>query len=1038
MHDDQHANAPKRPFDLDEVRDRLQRTSGAEYWRSLDELAGTEEFRRLLHDEFPGGVEFLDPVSRRNFVKLMGASLALAGVTACTRQPAERIVPYVRQPEEIVPGKPLFFATAMPMPGHAMPLLVESHEGRPTKIEGNPDHPESLGSTDAFAQASVLGLYDPDRARTITLRGNIESWGAFLTQIKSAVESARGQGGAGLRLLTGSVTSPTLAAQLQQLQADLPNLKWHQWEPAGRGPAYAGARLAFGEYMDAHYHLDQAEVVLALDSDFLASGRGSVRHARQFADRRRVTGGKREMNRLYAVEATPSPTGSIADHRLPLRATLVAAFAQALADALGVPGSAAPADTSAFASWLPPIVRDLQAHRGRSLVVVGDEQPAEVHAIGHAINQALGNAGRTVTFTEPIEARPVDEMASLWELVNDMEAGRVETLVVIDSNPVYTAPADMRFADRMSKVRLRVHAGLYQDETAALCHWQIPMTHYLESWSDARAADGSVTIVQPLVAPLYAGRTPHEVVAAMTKQAGQTPYEIVRAYWQQRAGQTGAGEFEKFWRKALHDGIVPGTVPAAREVTVRSTGLKPRSTESGDRPVTGLKPRSTSPGGTGPGDGAGDGADRAPVQGKGLEIVFRPDPSVFDGRFANNGWLQELPKPNSKLTWDNAALVSPKTAQALGVANEDLVELRYRGRRVTAPAWVVPGQAPDSVAVYLGYGRTGAGGVGNGTGFNAYAIRTSHALWASHGLEIAKTGQRYQLATTQNQQAMEGREIVRAATLQEFRAKPDFARERVEAPPRDMTLYPEHKYTGHAWAMAIDLGTCIGCNACVVACNSENNIPVVGKTEVGRGHKMHWLRVDRYYKGDADRPEAFNAPVPCMHCENAPCEVVCPVAATVHSHEGLNDMVYNRCVGTRYCSNNCPYKVRRFNFFLYQDWTTPSLKMLRNPDVSVRSRGVMEKCTYCVQRINAAKIEAEKENRGVRDGEIVTACQAACPTRAIVFGDLNDPDSQVVKLKAEPLNYGMLEDLNTRPRTTYLAAVRNPNPEMPGGEPENR
>ncbi len=704
------------------------------------------------------------------------------------------------------------------------------------------------------------------------------------------------------------------------------------------------------------------------------------------------------MNRLYVVEATPSPTGSIADHRLPLQAAGVGAFARALAAALGVTGAAAAGDTSPFKAWLDPLVRDLQAHRGKSLVIVGDEQPAEVHALGHAINQALGNAGQTVTFTEPIEARPVDELGTLWDLVNDMDAGRVDTLLVIDANPVYTAPVDMKFADRMSKVRMRIHLGLHQDETASLCHWQIPMAHYLESWSDARAADGTVTIIQPLIAPLYNGRTAHELIATMTKQAGQTPYEIVRAYWQGRAAQLGGANFEKFWRKALHDGMIAGTAAAARTVTAGPVTL-----------------------GT-------------PPPAKGLEIVFRADPSVFDGRFANNGWLQELPKPNSKLTWDNAALVSPKTAERLGVSKEDVIELRYRGRRVTAPVWILPGQAADSITVYLGYGRTNAGTVGNGTGFNAYTLRTSHAIWASHGLEVGKTGQRYPLATTQNQQTMEGREIVRAATLEEFKRKPDFAHERAEAPARDMTLYPEYKYTGHAWAMAIDLSTCIGCNACVVACNSENNIPVVGKTEVSRGHKMHWLRVDRYHKGDAEQPAAFNAPVPCMQCENAPCEVVCPVAATSHSSEGLNDMVYNRCVGTRYCSNNCPYKVRRFNFFLYQDWNTPSLKMLRNPDVSVRSRGVMEKCTYCVQRINAAKIEAEKENRGVRDGEIVTACEAACPTRAIVFGDLNNPESRVVKLKAEPLNYGMLEDLNTRPRTTYLASVRNPNPEMPGGE----
>ncbi len=974
------------------------RGQGAEYWRSLDELAETAEFQELLHREFPQGAsEFLDPVTRRTFVKLMGASLALAGVTACTRQPAEKIVPYVRQPEEIIPGKPLYFATAMPLAGYATPLLVESHEGRPTKVEGNPDHPVNRGSTDVFAQASVLGLYDPDRSQTITYRGEIRPWGAFLTGIKAAVEASRARGGEGIRVLTGSVTSPTLASQMQQLLAEFPAMAWHQWEPAGRDQAREGARLAFGEHVDVHYRFDKAHVIVALDADVLGCGPHSLRYAREFAEGRRVTGGRREMNRLYAVEPTPSVTGSIADHRLPLQAGAIGPFALALAAALGVPGAPAASASHDYASWIDPLARDLERHRGASLVIVGDEQPAAVHALAHAINQALGNIGQTVVFTEPVEASPTDQLSSLRQLAGDMAAGKVDTLVVLDSNPVYTAPADLKFdAGLMGKVPLRIHLGLYHDETAALCQWHIPAAHYLESWSDARAADGTVSLIQPLIAPIYNGRTTHDVVGAMlSKQAGQSSYDIVRAYWQQRSGLQGVG-FDKFWRTSLHDGMVANTAAGVKTVTAR--------------PVD---------------------AGAIPGAGKGPEIVFRADPSIFDGRFANNGWLQELPKPHTKLTWENAALMSPATAERLGVTREDIVELAYRGRRVTAPAWILPGQAPDSVTVHLGYGRTRAGRVGSGAGFNAYALRTSQAPWFEHGLEVRRTGERAQLASTQNQQTMEGRAIVRSASLEEFTQTPDFAHQKVAAPARSLTLYPEHPYQGYAWGMAIDLNTCIGCNACVVACQAENNIPVVGKTEVSRGHKMHWLRVDRYYTGDPERPTAYNQPVPCMQCENAPCEIVCPVAATSHSSEGLNDMTYNRCVGTRYCSNNCPYKVRRFNFFLYQDWETPTLKMLRNPDVSVRSRGVMEKCTYCVQRINAAKIEAEKANRPVRDGEIVTACESSCPSQAIVFGNINDPNSRVARLKAEPLNYGVLEDLNTRPRTTYLAAVRNPNPEMP-------
>jgi MoCo/4Fe-4S cofactor protein with predicted Tat translocation signal len=990
-------------LDLAGLRARMAEAGGPEYWRSLDELADTPEFQELLHREFPQGAsELVDPVSRRTLLKLMGASLALAGVTACTRQPAERIVPYVKQPEELVPGNPLFFATAMSLAGFAVPILVESHEGRPTKAEGNPDHPESRGAASVFAQASVLGLYDPERSQTLTYRGEIRPWGSFLTALKAAVDARRGQGGEGLRLLTGSITSPTLANQLQQLLAELPAMRWHQWEPAGRDQAREGARLAFGEYVDARYHLDRADVIVSLDADLLGSGPGSLRLAREFAAGRRLTGGRREMNRLYVVEPTPSATGSVADHRLPLQAGNVGGFALALATALQVPGASRPGGAREYSGWVAPLARDLQQHRGRSLVVAGDAQPAAVHALAHAINQSLGNVGVTVSYTEPVEANPTDQLASLGELAADMKAGRVETLIVLDSNPVYTAPADLGFGERlMAKVPLRIHLGLYDDETAAFCHWHVPMAHDLESWSDARAADGTVTIVQPLVAPLYNGKTAHEVVGAMSsKSAGQSAHDIVRAYWQQRSGVPDA-LFEKLWRKALHDGMVEGTEAAARAVTARPV-------DSGS----------------------------IAAGGKGREIVFRPDASVFDGRFANNGWLQELPRPETKLTWDNAALVSPSTAERLGLRNEDVVELFHGGRSVKAPVWVLPGQAPDSVTVHLGYGRSRTGRVGAGAGFNAYAVRTSRAPWSGHGLEVKATGEHYPLSSAQNQQTMEGRAIVRSASLEEYRKTPGFAHERVEAPPRALTLYPEHEYKGYAWGMAIDLNACIGCNACMVACQAENNIPVVGKVEVSRGHKMHWIRVDRYYEGDPDAPAAYNQPVPCMHCENAPCELVCPVGATSHSSEGLNDMVYNRCVGTRYCSNNCPYKVRRFNFFLYQDWNTPTLKMMRNPDVTVRSRGVMEKCTYCVQRINRAKIGAEKEGRPVRDGEIVTACEATCPTEAIVFGNVNDPNSRVSKLKADPLNYGLLEDLNTRPRTTYLAAVRNPNPEMPGAGAE--
>jgi MoCo/4Fe-4S cofactor protein with predicted Tat translocation signal len=1019
---DAETMSERTPLDLEAVRARLKEARGPEYWRSLDEIAETEEFRELIHREFPQGAsEMHDPVGRREFLKLMGASLALAGVTACTKQPPEKIVPYVKQPEALVPGKPLFFATSMPHRGYAAGLLVESHEGRPTKIEGNPDHPASLGATDVFAQASVLGLYDPDRSQTITYLGEIRTWGALASAVQTAVEAKRGTQGAGLRILTETVTSPTLASQLQQVLTELPAARWHQWEPVSRDSVRAGAVLAFSEVVDTVFHVAQARVILSLDGDFLSSSPGHLKHTRDFAAGRRVHGGAGEMNRLYAVESAVTITGQMADHRLPLRASEIESFALEVASALGVPG--VPADAARLERlraahpaaqldrWIRVLVADLQRHPGASLVVAGEEQPASLHALTHAINATLGNVGTTVIYIEPVEPNPVDQLGSLRSLAEDMDRGQVDLLVILGSNPVLTAPADLRFADRMAKVGIRIHLGLYEDETAALCHWHVPEAHYLESWSDARAFDGTASLIQPLIAPLYDGKTAHELVTLFAKTPGQSGYEIVRAYWKGRFDQQQAGwDFEKSWRKSLHDGIVAGTSAAAKAVSLRP--LAPPPPETGH---------------------AGGG-------GNPLEVIFRADPSVFDGRFANNGWLQELPRPQTKLTWDNAALIGPATAERLGLASGDEVEVRCRGRSVAAPVWVLPGQPHDSVLVHLGYGRTRAGQAGDLVGFNAYAIRTSVAPWFDRGVEIRKTGGRHEFASAQLEQVMHGRHLVRAGTLEEYRRNPRFAHEQVESPAPSDTLYPEdHKYTGYAWGMTIDLNACTGCNACVVACQAENNIPVVGKREVGRGHRMHWLRIDRYYQGDPENPVSFNQPVPCMQCENAPCEVVCPVGATNHSAEGLNDMVYNRCVGTRYCSNNCPYKVRRFNFFLYQDWSTPSLKLMRNPDVTVRSRGVMEKCTYCVQRISAAKIEAEKQDRTVRDGDILTACQAVCPAEAIVFGDVNDPKSRVARLKADPLNYGLLEDLNTRPRTTYLAAVRNPNPEMPaaaGGDDE--
>jgi molybdopterin-containing oxidoreductase family iron-sulfur binding subunit len=951
------------------------------YWRSLEELACTEEFRAFVEDEFPNRTpDWNSPASRRTFLTLMGASVALAGASGCTVQPKEVIVPYVRQPEEVVPGNPLFYATAVSTAGIATGLLIESHMGRPTKVEGNPQHPASLGATDAAMQASLLTMYDPDRSQTVTHNGAIDDWGGFLTALAGVRDVAGLNKGEGVRILTGTVTSPTLASQMKTFLEAYPAAKWHQYDPCGRHSARSGSMLAFGKAINTVYRFDRADVIVALDADFLCSGMpGGIRYAREYAARRRAAAmdPTAVAPRLYLAEGTPSITGGMAEHRLRMRSSEVEAFAASL---LSDPTSA--------------VAKDLNAHRGASIVVAGEHQTPRVHAIAHALNQALGNFGKTVLYTDPVEANPVDELASLAELVSDMRSGSVQALVILGGNPVYDAPADLQFLDALKKVPFRAHLGLYSNETAAWCHWHVPEAHYLESWSDARAYDGTVSLVQPLIAPIYGGKTAHEVLNVLNNQADASAHEAVRGYW---GGRHKGKDFDDFWQISLHDGVVQGT--ALPEITPPAAKIPPATANAGT----------------------------------GFEIVFRPDPAVGDGAMSNNAWLQEMPKPQNKMTWDNAVWISPKSAEHYGVTTGDVIEIAVGGRKVNGPVWIMPGHADESITVHFGYGRTRAGKVANGIGFNAYAIRSSAAPWADTGAAITKKSSGYRFATTQHTQTMEERDPFRVATLAEYHANPQFANPPEDKVPDSHSMFPLWEYKQHKWGMSIDLTSCVGCQACMVACQSENNIAIVGKEEVAKGRHMNWIRVDRYYHGDMNDPGMFFQPVPCMHCENALCELVCPVAATIHSGEGLNEMVYNRCVGTRYCSNNCPYKVRRFNFFLYSDWDTQSLYGSRNPDVTVRSRGVMEKCSYCVQRINRAKIDAERHDRPLADGDIVTACQQACPTQAIVFGDLNDPNSQVARRKRQARDYSLLEDLDTRPRTTYLARLRHPNPELEKG-----
>ena len=1053
-------------MDFASIRSRLAGAEGRLYWRSLSELSDSQEFRDYLHREFPAQAsEWNDPKGRRNFLKLMSASLALAGVGACTRQPPEEIVPYVRQPEDLVPGRPLFFASAIPISGIARPVLVESHMGRPTKIEGNPDHPASLGAADAVTQAAVLGLYDPDRAQTLTHRGEVRTWSACVGAIQTALGAQKAIKGTGLRILSEPVTSPSLAELLATTLQEYPAAKWHQYDPVGSDGARTGIRQAHGSAANTVYHLDKADVVLSLEADFLSpTSVGSLRYTRDFADRRRVTDDNKHMNRLYVVESSPTLTGAKAEHRLSLKASEIEGFARRLATTIGAGAASSAVATPApggelVEKWIAAVAKDLQGHRGRSVVVAGEYQPAAVHALAHAMNQALGNVDATVTYGPPIEAQTVDGHASLAELSTAMAAGQVQLLVILGVNPVFTAPADLKFAERLAKVGMVVYHSLYLDETSELAHWNVPATHPLETWGDARAYDGTVTLIQPLTAPLYDAHSEHEVLAALSSQPARKTLDLVKDYWTRAF--TGVGGWtirnaqgetysnaETFWRQAIHDGFIGGTTgvatsfaPAPKPAAPPAPGSAPAtdaaaaaSTATPDTPAPPAEPAPAAAAAPAPTPTPAP----APQTAGALELIFRPDPHVLDGRYANNGWLQEAPKPLTKLTWDAAAWISPRLAESRGLDRGDVVELRYRGLSARMPVFIVPGQPDESVTIFFGYGRRMSGRVGNASeqaqAFNAFRLRTSDAPWFGSGLEIAKTGERYLLATTQDHHAMEGRAPARVGTLAQYEADPEvFTHMGGHVPPKTLTMFPAKEYEGNKWGMAIDLTSCTGCGACVVACVAENNIPVVGKEQVEVNREMHWIRVDHYFTGDIDRPESLQAvhqPVPCMQCENAPCEVVCPVAATTHSSEGLNDMVYNRCVGTRYCSNNCPYKVRRFNFLLYSDWNTQSYYSQRNPDVTVRSRGVMEKCTYCVQRINHARIDAKKEDRAIRDGEIVTACEATCPADAIVFGDLNDANSRVSKLKAQHRNYGMLEDLATRPRTTYLASLRNPNPEL--------
>jgi molybdopterin-containing oxidoreductase family iron-sulfur binding subunit len=1002
-------------MNLVQIRQQLKGVKGKRYWRSVDELAGTPEFQAAVEREFPGSPHaWGDDVSRRGFLKLMGASLALAGLAGCTKQPDEAIYPYVRQPEDLILGKPNYFATAHPFVTGAVPLLVKSDQYRPIKIDGNPEHPYNLGSSDPFTQATLLDLYDPDRSQHVTYRGENREWAEFAQEFRRKVAATKD--GTGIYFLSETITSPTLARQWKAVQAAYPKATLVQYDPA-----IAGTALADG--LNVQYSLSEADVIVSLDADFLsgASFPGFHKLVREYAERRK---NPEKLNRLYAIESTPTTTGLKAEHRLGLRASEIPAFAAELAKAVGVSGVTITAPnynwTDEQRKFLAALAKDLKAHAGKCVVIPGLYQDASVQALASAMNSvlALGNAGKTVFVSgESCIPLPSDQIADMKALVADLNAGKVDWLVILNANPIYSAPADLNFAAAFDKAKVVAHLGSHLDETGQIAHWHIPAAHFLESWSDARAYDGTVSVVQPLIDPLYGGKTAHHVFQTLLSEPMLSPYDAVRETWKAAI----KGDFETGWRKALHAGWIEGTAFTLSEQVAPSVGLLSKAPTPSPKDA--------------------------------IEIIFRPDPNIYDGRWSNVGWLQELPKPVTNLSWDNAAILSGATLTRLGLDEDDIVELSVGGGRVKAPVIVAPGHPDNSVTVHLGYGREFAGRVGSGAGFNAYLIRNTWAPFYATG-SIRKVEGKWGVAITKSHyqdhrtktfggegkgdnsmeanEAIGERGIIRYATLAEFKANPGFANEGEGRGKTDknLTIFPNWEYKDNAWGMSIDMNSCTGCNACIVSCYAENNISVVGKQQVRIGRNMQWLRIDTYFEGDLASPRAHFQPMACQHCENAPCEQVCPVGATVHTPEGLNTMVYNRCVGTRYCSNNCPYKVRRFNFLLYSDYETESLKLMRNPDVSVRSRGVMEKCSYCVQRISAAKIEADKENRPVRDGEIVTACQQACPASAITFGNINDKQSRVAKLQADERSYQVLADLNTRPRTRYVAAVLNPNREL--------
>lgn len=965
------------------VEQRVDHPVDNTYWRSREQLSQSPEWKALAEREFAAEAsELKDPVSRRSFMQFMTASMGLAGLAAC-RRPVQHILPYTKTPESVIPGIAQQYASSFSLGHHSFGLLVESHEGRPTKVEGNPDHASSLGGTNAYGQALVLDLYDADRSQHVLKKGQKSTWKEF-----AAVAAALPADGAGVAVLSETIASPTLSALQKQFLAKYPKAVWAQYDPLNTDNSLSGAKLAFGQAVRAHYDFEAADVVASFGSDFLHEG-DSLAASRGWAKRRKPD---QNMSRLYVVEGHFTVTGAAADHRVRVQNRQVFDLLRGVAAELSKQGLALESSVKeALVSFktdnekfCKALAKDLLSKKGKAVVLVGEAQPAAAHALGHAINAALA---APVSFTAVPDFQATEQREQLKALFDGFD--KVQTLIVLGGNPVYNLPADYKFEERAKKVANLVHFSDRVDETSAIAGWHLPRSHVFETWGDTISYAGQVAIVQPLIEPMYDTHSDIEVVAMLM---GQSPkaYDLVRATYKDRL------DAELFWRRSVHAGVIAAAT--SNKVT----------------PVLSNKV------------GSELAAPAAKVDFE-LELVAG---GLYDGRFANNAWLQEAPDPMTKLVWDNAALLSQKTADELQVKTGSMVKLGYKGQTLEAPVWIQPGQPDKTVTLALGYGRTKAGLVGENVGVNAYKIRHSASPWFDAGLTVAASTGTYKLVSTQDHGSMEGRPVVREKNLPDFQRDPGFARKMVHH-PKLQSLFTEHSYDkGHQWSLIVDLNSCVGCNNCSVACQAENNIPVVGKDQVSRGRYMTWIRLDRYFEGTQEDPHVVHQAVMCMHCENAPCEQVCPVGATIHSPEGLNDIAYNRCIGTKYCLNNCPYKVRRFNFLAWHEKEPAKMKMQHNPNVTVRMRGVIEKCTYCVQRINVAKIKEKTSKVALKDGDVTPACAQACPSGAITFGDLRDPQSRVAAQSKDPRNYGMLEELNTKPRTTYLAKVRNTNPEL--------